>query len=56
MMKIPYLEIAKVVLIHCNVANISYQQNSRVLHTFIPNKLFGNSRHFSEMHYMFENI
>ena len=28
---VPYLEIAKVVLIHCNVVNNSYLQNSRVL-------------------------
>ena len=38
---VPYLEIAEVVLIHCNVINDSYQQNSRVLCTFIPNKSFG---------------
>ena len=37
---VPYLEIAEVVLIHCNVINDSYQQNSRVLYTFIPNKSF----------------
>ena len=37
---IPYLEITEVVLIHCNVANNMYQQNSRVLHTFVPNKSF----------------
>ena len=36
-----YLEITKVVLIHCNVVNNSYQQNSRNLYTFIPNKSFG---------------
>ena len=28
---VPYLEIAKVVLIYCNVVNNSYLQNSRVL-------------------------
>ena len=28
---VSYLEIAEVVLIHCNVVNNSYQQNSRVL-------------------------
>ena len=28
---IPYLEIAEVVLIHCNVVDNSYLQNSRVL-------------------------
>ena len=39
--KLPYLEITEVVLIHCNVVNNSYQQNSRVLYTFVPNKSFG---------------
>ena len=34
-------KITKVVLIHCNVAKNSYQQNSRVLYTLVPNKLFG---------------
>ena len=37
---IPYLEITEVVLIHCNVVNNSYQQNSRVLYTFVSNKSF----------------
>ena len=36
-----YLEITKVVLIHFNLVNNSYQQISRVLHTFVPNKSFG---------------
>ena len=36
-----YLEIIEVILIHCNVVNNSYQQNSRVLYTFVPNKSFG---------------
>ena len=38
---VPYLEITEVALIHCNVANNSYQQNSRVLYTFVTNKSFG---------------
>ena len=38
---IPYLEIAEVVLIHCNVVDNSYLQNSRILQTFVPNKSFG---------------
>ena len=37
---VSYLETAEVVIIHCNVFNNSYQQNSRVLYTFVPNKLF----------------
>ena len=35
------LETTEVVLIHCNIVNNSYQQNSRVLYTFTPNKSFG---------------
>ena len=38
---VSYLESTDVVLIHCNVVNDSYQQNSRVLYTFVPNKSFG---------------
>ena len=34
----PYLEITEVVLIHCNVANNDYQQNSNLLYTIAPNK------------------
>ena len=37
----PYLEINEVVLTLFNVANNSYQQNSRVFYTFAPNKSFG---------------
>ena len=36
-----YLEINKVLLIHFNLVNNSYQQISRVLYTFVPNKSFG---------------
>ena len=38
---ISYLEIIEILLIHGNVVNNSYQQNSRILHTFVPNKSFG---------------
>ena len=37
----PYLEISEGVLINFNVVNNSYQQDSRVLHTFAPNNFFG---------------
>ena len=36
----PHLEISEVVLRHCNIVNNSFQQNSRVLFTFVPNKRF----------------
>ena len=38
---VPYLETTEVVLIHCNVVNDSYIQNSRVFYAFVPNKSFG---------------
>ena len=38
---VPYLETTEVVLIHCNVVNDSYLQNSRVFYAFVPDKSFG---------------
>ena len=35
------LEITGAVLVLCNNFNNGYQQDSRVLYTFVPNKLFG---------------
>ena len=37
----PKLESAEVVLVHCNLVNNNYQQTSKVLFTFVPNKQFG---------------
>ena len=34
----PHLEITVVVLVQFNIANNDYQQDSRVLYTFVPNK------------------
>ena len=49
--KVPHLEITEVVLVHCNIANNDYQQDSRVLYTFVPNKPFGKiSKHWSMVH------
>ena len=39
---VPHLEITKVVLGHCNIVSNDYQQDWRVLYTFVPNKPFGN--------------
>ena len=35
---VPKLESVEVVLVHCNLVNNSYQQASKVLFTFVPNK------------------
>ena len=37
----PHIEITEVVLVHYNTVDNDYQQNSRVLYIFGPNKLFG---------------
>ena len=38
---VPRLVNVEVVLVHCNLINSSYQQASRVLFTFVPNKQYG---------------
>ena len=38
---VPKLEAAKVVLVHHNLVNNNYQEASKVLFTFVPNKQFG---------------
>ena len=39
---VPQLEITEVTLGHCNTVNNDYQQDSKVLCTFVPNKPFGS--------------
>ena len=38
---VPRLETVEVVLVHCNLINNNFQQASKVLFTFVPNKQFG---------------
>ena len=38
---VPHLDTTEVVLVHFNIVNNDYQQDSRVLNIFVPNKLFG---------------
>ena len=37
---VPHVEVTEVVLVHCNIVNNDYQQDSTVLYTFVPNKPF----------------
>ena len=39
---VPHLEITKVILVHCNIVNNDYQQDSNVIYAFVPNKPFGS--------------
>ena len=47
------LEITEVILVHCNIVNNDYQQDSRVLYTFVPNKRFGNLLEISPTNHIF---
>ena len=38
---VPHLKITENVLVHFNIVNNGYHQDSRVLYTFVPNKSFG---------------
>ena len=50
---VPKLEINEVILVHCNIVDINYQQNSRVSITFIPNKSFGQLLDILPKEFMF---
>ena len=39
---VPHLQIVKLVLVHCNLVNNDYQQDSRIFYTFVPNQTFGS--------------
>ena len=50
---VPHLEITEVVLVHCDIANNDYQQDSRVLYTFAPNKPFCSLLEISPTNHIF---
>ena len=48
-----HLEITEVVLVHCNLVNNDYLQDSRVLYTFVPDKPFGSLLKISQIEHIF---
>ena len=50
---VPHLEITEVVLIKRKIVNNDYLQNSSVLHTFTPNKSFGQLLDTSPKYFIF---
>ena len=50
---VPHLEVVELVLTPCNLANNDYQQDSRILYTFVPNKTFGSLLEISPTNYAF---
>ena len=50
---VQHLEIIEEVLVHFDNINNDYQQDSRVLYTFVPNKPFGSLLEISPTNYIF---
>ena len=50
---VPHLEVVELVLIHCNIVDNNYQQNSRILYTFVPNNPFGSLLEISPPNHVF---
>ena len=50
---VPHFEVTEVVLVHCNIVNNNYQQDSRVLYTVVPNKLFCSLLEISPANHIF---
>ena len=47
------LEVVELVLVHCNLVNNDYQQDSRILYAFVPNKIFGSLLEISPTNHVF---
>ena len=50
---VPHLEVVELVLVHCNLVNNDYQQDSRILYTFMPHKTFGSLLEISPTNHVF---
>ena len=50
---VSHLEITEVVLVHRNIVNNDYQQDSRILYTFVLNKPFGSLLEISLTNHIF---
>ena len=50
---VPHLEVLGLVVVHCNLVNNDYQQDSRILYTFVPNKTFGSLLEISPTNHVF---
>ena len=45
--------VPQLVLIHCNIVDNNYQQNCRILYTFVPNKPFASLLEISPLNHVF---
>ena len=49
----PHLEVVELLLVHCNFVNNDYQEDSRMLYTFAPNKPYGSLLEISPRNHIF---
>ena len=50
---VPHLKVSELALVHCNLVNNDYQQDSRILYTFAPYKTFGSLLEISPTNHVF---
>ena len=50
---VPHLEVVELVLAHCSLVDNDYQQDTRILYTFVSNKPFGSLLEISPTNHIF---
>ena len=50
---VPHLKKTEVILVHCNISNKDYQQDSRFFYTFVPTNSFVQLLDISPKHFIF---
>ena len=50
---VPHFKITEVVLVHYDIVDNDYQQDLRVIYTFVPNKPFGSLLEISPTNHIF---
>ena len=50
---VPRLEVVELVLVRCNLVKNNYQEDSRILYAFVPNKTFGGLLEISQTNHVF---
>ena len=50
---VSHLEVVELVVVHCNLVNNDYQQDSRIVYAFVPNKRFGSLEEISPKNHSF---
>ena len=51
--EVPHIKLVELILLHCNLVNNDYQQDSRILYTFVQNKPFGSLLEISPTNHIF---